>query len=100
MDKCNKYGEMVVVIAATDSPETLDPAFISSSRFYKTYHVTKPDQDCRHKKAAFCFKDHIKAEDKEAICNLVASQTSGLGWANLEDIVVESRLAAEYRGLL
>ncbi|GJV16759.1 ATPase, AAA-type, core, P-loop containing nucleoside triphosphate hydrolase [Tanacetum coccineum] len=49
------------------------------------------------KKANFCFKDHIKEEDKEAICNLVASQTTGLKWAHLENLVVESRVAAKYR---
>nr|GEV06099.1 ATPase, AAA-type, core, P-loop containing nucleoside triphosphate hydrolase [Tanacetum cinerariifolium] len=97
MDKCNKDGEMVVVIAATDKPETLNPAFMNSSRFYNTYHVTKPDQDCRHKKAGFYFKDHIKEEDEEGICNLVASQTLGLGWAPLKDIVIESTMAAEDR---
>jgi SpoVK/Ycf46/Vps4 family AAA+-type ATPase len=100
MDKCNKDGSMVVVIATTDSPETLDSTFMSSCQFYKIFHVAKPDEDSRRKKAGFCFKDLIMEEDKEAICNLVASQTAGLGWANLENIAVESRVAAKYRGLL
>ncbi|PWA35379.1 ATPase, AAA-type, core, P-loop containing nucleoside triphosphate hydrolase [Artemisia annua] len=98
MDKCNKDGSMVVVIAATDSPEALDSTFMSSCQFYKTFHVAKPDEDSRQKKAGFCFKDLIMEEDKEAICNLVASQTAGLSWANLENIAVEFRVAAKYRG--
>nr|GEU71373.1 ATPase, AAA-type, core, P-loop containing nucleoside triphosphate hydrolase [Tanacetum cinerariifolium] len=97
MEKCNKDGIMVMVKAATDSPETLDSTFMSSCQIYKTFHVAKPDEDSRRKKANFCFKDHIKKEDKEAICNLVASQTSGLKWAHLENLVVESRVAAKYR---
>ncbi|GKA11464.1 ATPase, AAA-type, core, P-loop containing nucleoside triphosphate hydrolase [Tanacetum coccineum] len=64
MEKCNKDGSMVVVITATDSPETLDSTFMSSGQFYKTFQVTEPDEDSRRKKARFCFKDHIKEEDE------------------------------------
>ncbi|GJZ90575.1 hypothetical protein Tco_0662502 [Tanacetum coccineum] len=61
------------------------------------YAVLDP-ADTPHKKAVFSFKDHIQEEDKEAICNIVASQTSGLGWAPLEDIVIQSTIAVEHRG--
>lgn len=98
MEKCNKDGSMVVVIAATDSLETLDPAFMSSRQFYKTFYLAKPDEDSRRKKVHLYYKDYIMEEDKEAICNLVASKTSGLVWANLKSVVVQSRVAANWRG--
>ena len=100
MEKCNKDGSMVVVIAATDSLETLDPAFMSSRQFYKTFYLAKPDEDSRRKKVHLYYKDYIMEEDKEAICNLVASKTSGLVWANLKSVVVQSRVAANWRGVL
>nr|GEY64203.1 ATPase, AAA-type, core, P-loop containing nucleoside triphosphate hydrolase [Tanacetum cinerariifolium] len=43
-------------------------------------------------------KDYILEEDKEAICNLIASQTPGSVWANLKNIVAESRCSARWRG--
>ena len=100
MEKCNKDGKMVMVIACTTSPETLDPALMSSGRFYKTVHVAKPDKDCRRKMVHFHLKDYIMKEDKEEICNLVASKTSGLSWANIANVIADSRASAVMRGLL
>ncbi|GJV14187.1 ATPase, AAA-type, core, P-loop containing nucleoside triphosphate hydrolase [Tanacetum coccineum] len=98
MEKCNKDGKMVMVIAATDSPETLDPALTNSGWFQKTFHVAKPDEDSRRKIVHFHLKDYIMKEDTEAICNLIASKTSGLVWAKILNVVADSRVAAIMRG--
>ncbi|PWA92200.1 ATPase, AAA-type, core, P-loop containing nucleoside triphosphate hydrolase [Artemisia annua] len=98
MEKCNEDGKMVMVIAATSSPETLDPALMSSGWFQKTFYVAKPDEDSRRKMVHFHLKDYIMKEDTKAICNLVASKTSGLVWAKIENVVADSRVAAIMRG--
>ncbi|GJY12603.1 ATPase, AAA-type, core, P-loop containing nucleoside triphosphate hydrolase [Tanacetum coccineum] len=98
MEKCNKDGSMVVVVAATHSLETLDPALMSSYWFQKTFHVAKPEEDSKRKKVGLYFKDYILEEDKEAICNLIASHTPGSVWANLKNIVAESVCSARWRG--
>ncbi|GJY61815.1 ATPase, AAA-type, core, P-loop containing nucleoside triphosphate hydrolase [Tanacetum coccineum] len=98
MEKCNKDGKMVMVIAATDSLETLDPALMSSGWFQKTFNVAKPDEDSRRKMVHFHLKDYIRKEDTEAICNLIASKTSGLVRAKILNVVADSRVAAIMRG--
>ena len=100
MEKCNEDGKMVMVIAATSSLVTLDPALMSSGWFQKMFNVAKPDEDSRRKMVHFHLKDYIMKEDTEAICNLVASKTSGLVWAKIENVVADSRVAAIMRGLL
>nr|GEZ57543.1 ATPase, AAA-type, core, P-loop containing nucleoside triphosphate hydrolase [Tanacetum cinerariifolium] len=96
MEKCNKDGKMVMVIAATDSLETLDPALMSSGWFQKTFNVAKPDEDSRRNMVHFHLKDYIRKEDTEAICNLIASKTSGLVRAKILNVVADSRSRGDH----
>jgi cell division protease FtsH len=41
-------AEGVVVLAATDRPDVLDPALLRAGRFDRTIHVNPPDQNGRY----------------------------------------------------
>lgn len=87
----------VVVIAATNRPETLDSALMRPGRFSRKVLVGEPDEDGRRKIFALYMRDVPMQEDKEAICKLVASRTKGLVGADLENIAHESVLLAARR---
>nr|GEV29705.1 ATPase, AAA-type, core, P-loop containing nucleoside triphosphate hydrolase [Tanacetum cinerariifolium] len=96
MDKCVKDGTMVVVIASTNKQETLDPYLFESPWFNRLFHVAKPDEDCRRKACGLYLKDNVKEEDKEAICDSVASLTPDVVWAHLQLIANISIIDAVY----
>nr|XP_043625194.1 probable inactive ATP-dependent zinc metalloprotease FTSHI 3, chloroplastic [Erigeron canadensis] len=82
-----------MVIATTDKPETLDPTLMS--RFICKVHVGRPNEDSRRKFFGLKFNEFIKEEDREAICNLVASQTPGFVWGDLiRTALISLQLAA------
>ncbi|KAD7479450.1 hypothetical protein E3N88_02586 [Mikania micrantha] len=87
----------VVVIAATNRPETLDSALMRPGRFSRKVLVGKPDEDGRRKIFSFYLREVLMEEDKEAISSLVASLTPGLVGADLENIADESVLLAARR---
>ncbi|KAI7744178.1 hypothetical protein M8C21_020796 [Ambrosia artemisiifolia] len=87
----------VVVIAATNRPETLDSALMRPGRFSRKVLVGEPDEDGRRKIFSLYLRDVPMEEDKEAISSLVASRTTGLVGADLENIAHESVLLAARR---
>ncbi|KAI3704704.1 hypothetical protein L1987_74931 [Smallanthus sonchifolius] len=87
----------VVVIAATNRPETLDSALMRPGRFSRKVLVGEPDEEGRRKIFALYLRDVPMKEDKEAISSLVASRTPGLVGADLENIAHESVLLAARR---
>ncbi|KAJ0558251.1 putative AAA+ ATPase domain, ATPase, AAA-type, core, AAA ATPase, AAA+ lid domain-containing protein [Helianthus annuus] len=87
----------VVVIAATNRPETLDSALMRPGRFSRKVLVGEPDEEGRRKIFALYMRDVPMKDDKEAICSLVASRTAGLVGADLENIAHESVLLAARR---
>lgn len=96
MDGFEKDGS-VVVIGATNRPETLDSALMRPGRFSRKVVVGEPDEDGRRKIFSLYLRDVPMEEDKEAICELVASRTPGLVGADLENIAHESVLLAARR---
>lgn len=90
--------ENVVVIAATNRPETLDSALLRPGRFSRKVTVGEPDEDGRRKIFGIYLKDVPMEEDKEFICDLVATLTPGLVGADLENIAHEAVLLAARRG--
>ncbi|KAL4581902.1 hypothetical protein LXL04_006436 [Taraxacum kok-saghyz] len=88
----------VVVIAATNRPETLDSALLRPGRFSRKVRVDAPDEKGRKDIFALYIKDVPMEDDKEEISELVASLTSGLVGADLENIACESVLLAGRRG--
>ncbi|CAK9134044.1 unnamed protein product [Ilex paraguariensis] len=88
----------VVVIAATNRPEALDPALCRPGRFSRKVFVGEPDEDGRKKILAVHLREVPLEEDTELICNLVASLTQGFVGADLANIVNEAALLAARGG--
>ncbi|KZV45602.1 ATP-dependent zinc metalloprotease FTSH 2, chloroplastic [Dorcoceras hygrometricum] len=88
----------VIVIAATNRPEALDPALCRPGRFSRKVYVGEPDEDGRKKILAIHLRGIPLDEDKYLICNLVASLTQGFVGADLANIVNEAALLAARRG--
>ncbi|KAJ4825147.1 putative inactive ATP-dependent zinc metalloprotease FTSHI 3, chloroplastic [Turnera subulata] len=88
----------VVVIAATNRPEALDPALCRPGRFSRKVLVGEPDEEGRRKILAVHLRGVPIEEDSDLICNLVASLTPGFVGADLANIVNEAALLAARRG--
>ncbi|KFK37706.1 hypothetical protein AALP_AA3G018300 [Arabis alpina] len=89
----------VIVIAATNRPEALDPALCRPGRFSRKVVVAEPDQEGRRKILAVHLRDIPLEEDAFLICDLVASLTPGFVGADLANIVNEAALLAARRGM-
>nr|DAD31609.1 TPA_asm: hypothetical protein HUJ06_010460 [Nelumbo nucifera] len=90
----------VVVIAATNRPEALDPALCRPGRFSRKVFVGEPDEEGRKKILAVHLRGVPLEEDIHVISNLVASLTQGFVGADLANIVNEAALLAARRGKL
>lgn len=88
----------VVVIAATNRPEALDPALCRPGRFSRKVYVGEPDEEGRRKILAVHLRGVPLEEDTNIICHLIASLTTGFVGADLANIVNESALLAARRG--
>ncbi|KAI4352313.1 hypothetical protein L6164_006577 [Bauhinia variegata] len=88
----------VVVIAATNRPEALDPALCRPGRFSRKVYVGEPDKEGRRKILAVHLRGVPLEEDINIICHLVASLTPGFVGADLANIVNEAALLAARRG--
>lgn len=90
----------VVVIAATNRPEALDPALCRPGRFSRKVYVGEPDEEGRRKILAVHLRGVPLEEESDLICSLVASLTLGFVGADLANIVNEATLLAARRGKL
>lgn len=88
----------VIVIAATNRPEALDPALCRPGRFSRKVLVGQPDEEGRRKILAVHLRDVPLEENPNLICSLVASLTPGYVGADLANIVNEAALLAARRG--
>lgn len=88
----------IIVVAATNRPEALDPALCRPGRFSRKILVGEPDEDGRRKILAVHLREVPLEEDLELVCSLVASLTQGLVGADLANIVNEAALLAARRG--
>lgn len=86
----------IIVIAATNRPETLDPALLRPGRFDRTVLVDRPDKSGREE----ILKVHVKSVKLGSNVNLqsVASMTSGFCGADLANLVNEAALLAARKG--
>ncbi len=84
--------EPIIVLAATNRPEVLDPALLRPGRFDRQVLVDKPDFEGRVQ----ILKVHIKKIKASKDVNLedVARMTAGLAGADLANIVNEAALLA------
>ena len=97
MDGFEGRTEGVVVIAATNRPEVLDPALTRPGRFDR--HVVVPLPDARGRQAILGV--HARRVTMSADCDVarVARETEGLSGAELANIVNEAALLAVRAGV-
>ncbi len=88
--------EGVIVIAATNRPEVLDPALLRPGRFDRRVTVAPPDQAGRLK----ILKVHTRSVPLADDVNLatIASTTPGMVGADLRNLINEAALGAARRG--
>ncbi|MEA1954430.1 MAG: ATP-dependent zinc metalloprotease FtsH [Campylobacterota bacterium] len=82
----------VIVLAATNRPETLDAALLRAGRFDRQVLVDKPDFDGRLAILKVHSKD-VKLSSKVDL-TIVAKQSAGLAGADLANIINEAALLA------
>ncbi len=82
----------VIILAATNRPEILDPALLRPGRFDRQVLIDKPDLDGRYA----ILKIHAKniKLDKDADLKKIAQASAGLAGADLANIVNEAALLA------
>ncbi len=92
MDGFNSAGAPVIVLAATNRPEILDPALLRPGRFDRQVLVDKPDLEGRIE----ILNVHIKGVKVGADVDLreIAVMTAGLAGADLANIINEAALLA------
>ncbi|HEY6693377.1 MAG TPA: AAA family ATPase, partial [Solirubrobacteraceae bacterium] len=88
--------EGVIVIAATNRPEILDPALLRPGRFDRRVAVNPPDQEGRRKILEVHTRSIPLADDVDL--DGVASATPGMVGADLRNLVNEAALTAAREG--
>ncbi len=88
-------NEGIIVIAATNRPDVLDPALLRPGRFDRQVTVSLPDQKARYA----ILKVHAKGKTFAPNVNLenLSKRTPGFSGADLENLLNESALLAVRR---
>ena len=90
----------IIVMAATNRPDILDPALLRAGRFDRKVYVTSPTAEERTE----IFNYYLKKKQVSEKVNLksLVKRTSGLVWADIENIVNEAslRIAKDGRTVL
>ncbi|MEK7353438.1 MAG: AAA family ATPase, partial [Chloroflexota bacterium] len=86
----------VIVLAATNRPDILDPALLRPGRFDRRVVLDRPDQNGR----VAILKVHVKNKTMDTKVNLdvLAKQTVGFSGADLANLVNEAAILAARRG--
>lgn len=86
----------VIILAATNRPEVLDPALLRAGRFDRQILVDKPDRKGR----SAILTVHLKKihTSREVDSEMIASLTAGFSGADLANLVNEAALIATRRG--
>lgn len=86
----------VIVLAATNRPDVLDPALLRPGRFDRRVILDQPDINAREA----ILKIHIKGKpvEKDIILRRLAERTPGFSGADLANLVNESAILAARRG--
>jgi cell division protease FtsH len=88
-------NEGIIIIAATNRPDILDPALLRPGRFDRQVVVDKPDVKGRKE----ILKVHTKGKpiDKDASLDVLARRTPGFTGADLSNLVNEAALLSARR---
>ncbi len=90
-------NEGIIIIAATNRPDVLDPALLRPGRFDRQVTVSLPDQRERHA----ILKVHARGKifDKSVNLENLSKRTPGFSGADLENLLNEAALLAVRRDL-
>ena len=91
MDGCART-EGIIVLAATNRPDILDPALLRPGRFDRQIHVGRPDVKGREE----ILKVHARDKKLDASVNLktIARSTAGFTGADLSNLLNEAAIMA------
>ncbi|MDQ7038483.1 MAG: ATP-dependent zinc metalloprotease FtsH [Aquificota bacterium] len=89
-------SEGIIVIAATNRPDILDPALLRPGRFDRQIFIPRPDVKGRYAILKVHAKNKKLAEDVDL--ELVARATPGFTGADLENLLNEAALLAARKG--
>ena len=89
-------SEGIIVIAATNRPDILDPALLRPGRFDRQIFIPKPDVKGRYEILKVHAKNKKLAPDVDL--ELVARATPGFTGADLENLLNEAALLAARKG--
>jgi len=86
----------IILIAATNRPDILDPALLRPGRFDRQIVVDRPDRKGRQQ----ILEVHAKGKplDKEIDLDVLAAGTPGFTGADLQNVINEAALLAARRG--
>ncbi|MDD5865904.1 MAG: ATP-dependent zinc metalloprotease FtsH [bacterium] len=88
-------NEGIIIIAATNRPDVLDPALLRPGRFDRQVTVSLPDSNEREAILKVHARNKILASDVKL--NAVAARTPGFSGADLENLLNEAALLAVRR---
>ncbi len=83
-------NEGIIIIAATNRPDVLDPALLRPGRFDRQVTVSLPDKQARKEILAVHAKNKIL--DKSVTLDNLAKRTPGFSGADLENLLNEAAL--------
>lgn len=90
-------NEGIIIIAATNRPDILDPALLRPGRFDRQITVDRPD--VKGREAVLKVHARNKPLDETVNLNVVARRTPGFTGADLENLLNEAALLAARRNL-
>ena len=88
-------NEGIIIIAATNRPDVLDPALLRPGRFDRQVTVSLPDQ--KERKAILDVHARNKTFDKSVSLENISKRTPGFSGADLENLLNEAALLAVRR---
>ncbi len=89
-------NEGIIIIAATNRPDVLDPALLRPGRFDRQITVSLPDAKGREEILEVHARDKILSKDVKL--SYIAKRTVGFSGADLENLLNEAALLAVRRG--
>ena len=89
-------NEGIIIIAATNRPDILDPALLRPGRFDRQITVGRPD--VKGREAVLQVHARNKPLDEAVDLNAIAQRTPGFSGADLENLLNEAALVAARRG--
>ena len=90
-------NEGIIIIAATNRPDVLDPALLRPGRFDRQIVVSNPDVKAREQILEVHSRKKKLADDVDL--KTIAKNTSGFSGADLENVLNEAALLAARRNL-